>query len=293
MGCPEITEADISASIPLGAAINSDFMNEEYESSHTFSTTWSYETSDEPARAGPDSDVFVVPNLSIKYEEVYNVRWDDTECAFGVEKYLDPNGDEKVGFPISVVFDVKNTQDSALSFYTRYHLNTVALPTLAKTIGNQENLLKRVKAKEKICCVQSSKKGACLHENTEVFRNCGTDDIEYEQAKFDMLKASRDGWQAALDKEKKTKADAISGKQDVSSWFNNSKELESVVESEEDRKDLKISDHKAYLVPDALITSATALEGSKQYLDGADDKESIKKAMRVHIVGDGGKCFLY
>ncbi|GFH57847.1 hypothetical protein CTEN210_14323 [Chaetoceros tenuissimus] len=294
LGCGGITKTISKASVPFGGAIDTDFKNEERESSHTFSTTWSYETSDEPARAGPDSDVFVVPNLSIKYEEVYNVRWDDIKCDFGLQNFTDPNGDVKVGFPISVVFDVKSTKDSALSFYTRYHLNTVALPNLAKTIGNQENLLERVKANEKICCAVD-RYGSCLHEGKDKSTKvCGPNDIEYEQDKLDMLKASRDGWQAALDKEKKTKDNAISGKQDISKWFSSTKELESVVEKERDRKDLKISDHKAYLVPDTLISSAKSLEGTKEVVEDANDKKSIsdngsiRKAKRVHIVGDGG-----
>ena len=267
-------------------------MNTEEEASHTFSTTWSYETSDEPARAGPESDVFVVPNLSIKYIEVYNVKWDDTNCEFGLMNYTDSNGELKVGFPVSVVFDVKNTQDSALSFYTRYHLNNVVFPALDKAIGNQKNLLDRVEAGEKICC--QNKNGSCLHEGEEkATKICNEDDRTFEQSKLDMLEASQTGWNNALKREEETKENAIKGKQDVSNWFSNTKELENVVEQESERKDLEINDHKTYLVPDTLIASSKPLDSSAKYLDGTDDKESIKKAKRVHIVGDAGKFSFY
>lgn len=63
------------------------------------------------------------------------------------------------------------------------------------------------------------------------------------------------------------------------------------MEQESSRKDLEIKDHTTYLVPDTLIASSKPLDSSAKYLDGTDDKESIKKAKRVHIVGDAGKFF--
>lgn len=48
--------------------------------SNEFSTTWSYETSDDPWTAGRLSDVFVVPNLNVLYERVKIVRWDNATC---------------------------------------------------------------------------------------------------------------------------------------------------------------------------------------------------------------------
>lgn len=210
LACPEVADADFEASLPIGAGADAAYVNTEEEASHTFSTTWSYETSDEPARAGPESDVFVVPNLSIKYIEVYNVKWDDTKCEFGLTDYTDSNGEVKVGFPVSVVFDVKNTQDSALSFYTRYHLNNVVFPALDKAIGNQKNLLDRVKAGQPICCKKTS--GSCLHEGEDEGKICNEDDIAFEQSKLDMLEASQTGWNNALKREEETKKSAIKRK---------------------------------------------------------------------------------
>ena len=39
-------------SLPLGAGLNSDFVNNEETTSNSFSTTWSYQTSAEPMRGG-------------------------------------------------------------------------------------------------------------------------------------------------------------------------------------------------------------------------------------------------
>ena len=52
-------------SLPLGAGLNSDFVNNEEETSNSFSTTWSYQT---------------LPNLNVRFEEVFIVEWDFTSC---------------------------------------------------------------------------------------------------------------------------------------------------------------------------------------------------------------------
>ena len=38
-------------------------------------------TSDKPMRAGPESDIFFVPNLNVMYKEVTEASWDKSKCA--------------------------------------------------------------------------------------------------------------------------------------------------------------------------------------------------------------------
>ena len=45
--------------IPLGGGLSADMMNNSDERSNEISTIWSYTTSEEPARAGEESDVFI------------------------------------------------------------------------------------------------------------------------------------------------------------------------------------------------------------------------------------------
>ena len=48
--------------------------------SNEISTTWSFETSQDPWLAGEMSDVFVVPNLNVMYQIVTLVSWNASSC---------------------------------------------------------------------------------------------------------------------------------------------------------------------------------------------------------------------
>ena len=70
-------------------------------------------------RAGAESDVFVTPNLNVKYEVVDIIEWNHTKC--------EPIRNEATNeFPSNIAFDVKAPENKpALSFYSRYHIKTV------------------------------------------------------------------------------------------------------------------------------------------------------------------------
>lgn len=78
--CNEAGEVEASGSVDLGTSLDTDLFNADEDTSNSFSTTWSYTTSSDPARAGAESDVFVVPNLNVFYVEVYQVYWNNTDC---------------------------------------------------------------------------------------------------------------------------------------------------------------------------------------------------------------------
>jgi len=86
----------------------------EVESSKvaTFTTTWTYTTSADPWNAGNQSDVFLVPNLNVKFKEVRVVTWANATCAKNETKLkfaLDsPDNKPAIGF--LSCFDVDNVE---------------------------------------------------------------------------------------------------------------------------------------------------------------------------------------
>ena len=55
----QVSDATTSANVPLRSDLNSALMHKSDERKNEIATTWSYSTSEEPARAGKESDVFV------------------------------------------------------------------------------------------------------------------------------------------------------------------------------------------------------------------------------------------
>merc|ERR1711862_745626 len=53
---------------------------------HSFTSTWSYETSQDPASAGKSSDVALIPNIDVKFEEVRSVTWSSETCKVNVNE---------------------------------------------------------------------------------------------------------------------------------------------------------------------------------------------------------------
>ena len=125
--CDEPAEADTQWNIfDASYEFGYNYYSEE-SSSQQFSTVWSYETSQDPWTAGAMSDVFVVPNLNVMYEETYDVKWDDLVCSV-IEN-------EDGTLPIDIAFDIKApTSKPAISFYSRYHVEYVKLPELRETL---------------------------------------------------------------------------------------------------------------------------------------------------------------
>ena len=57
------------------------------------------------------SDVFVVPNLNVMYEEVYVVEWNNTICAVNTEEDDEP--------PTTITFNIEDNENQpALAFFS-------------------------------------------------------------------------------------------------------------------------------------------------------------------------------
>lgn len=78
--CTDISKTKNSQNVKVGTSLDTDLFNRDKKFSNSYSTTWSYTTNSEAARAGPESDVFVVPNLNVEYIEIYAVNWNSTKC---------------------------------------------------------------------------------------------------------------------------------------------------------------------------------------------------------------------
>jgi len=89
-----------------------------------FSTTWSYQTSDDEFAAGADSDTFMVPNLNVKYTQIYDIIWNSTTCTASREEEYVMNLAAK-------------TNKQALAFVSLYDVQNYILPKFGRLIGSK------------------------------------------------------------------------------------------------------------------------------------------------------------
>lgn len=246
----------IHSDFPFSTSNKAQFLNKEKTESNKLSTTWSYTTSNEPARAGAQSDIFVVPNLSIMYTEVDIVSWDRGNCK--------PSLDNDDKFPTSFVFDINNEGNKpAFSFYSRYHLELKIIPDLVEGIESKEAEIKLMMEGGPICCKTTP--GSCLGSQ-ESGKFCGQTDYEAEDEKLNILKLALGGWQRALIKEKVAKDQAITDKNPIADWFENN--------NADGDLEIERLDHSAALAPPQLTTKVQS--------------DHLSDTMRLQIAGDAG-----
>ena len=293
------------AEIPLGFGMGADFLNTKQVKSNSFSTKWSYKTSTNAFRAGPNSDIFVVPNLNVMFEEVFIVEWDFDRCEpLLVERFDDVFKKTVEEFETSVVFNVRaSSSQPALSFYSRYHLKNVKIPELNDAISAMDNTIARVEDAEIICCPK--KAGSCLGvtlEDGEEYRQCGSDiptdsgepldgaeDLAAAKEKKVTLETARNSWNDAIKNVDKAKADAIQKSTTITSWFDNSALSEVGYSS-----DININDEhksKTALAPKERIGKSVILDEAGGLINVTDDKEGqevIRRTKRIQFSGASG-----
>ena len=105
----------IEGALNMGRNIESQAQLSESEDANTaeYSVTWSYSTSDDPKLAGRPSDVFVIPNLNVLYQETESYSFES--C--------------KVSVKSTVTFDVKEGK-KALSFLSVQNIESSQIPKL-------------------------------------------------------------------------------------------------------------------------------------------------------------------
>ena len=104
LACKEAFKVNAEALPVISTALGEDIIDDTDEQTSAFSTTWSFTTSDDSEKAGPASDVFVVPNLHVVYEISYIVSWNSTKCGPNFKTTIDAKPDQL--WPQTIVFDV-------------------------------------------------------------------------------------------------------------------------------------------------------------------------------------------
>lgn len=234
-------------------------------------------------RAGSESDVFVTPNLNVKYEVVDIIEWNHTKC--------EPIRNETTNeFPSNIAFDVKAPENKpALSFYSRYHIETVKIPELQDSIASQIETIKEVQnlidsqSGEKLCC--SNGFGYCkgieqTDENNSILegRACEDKDMEEEKQQLKILEISVTSWNQTL-----INSTIVNGNS-ITNWFNKDK-----IKTE--RQD-QFKEHSSALAPDMLIDSAVELQNAStifnEVSDGSRNVSDISSTTRLQFSGNSG-----
>ena len=228
--------------------------------------------------AGKDSDVFVVPNLNVKYESVDLVYWDNSDDKCG------PKLEESNMFPTAVIFDLEApSSEPALTFYSRKHIETTKIPEIEKAIIGMEMTVQKVKTKLVICC--SATPGSCEgDDDTASFRKCDDNDLEYEQEGLYVLVAALGAWKKSLSDSLIVVDDAITNENGIVDWFlDEDVGQKGMYQDEYNTGEMSITDFSVNLAPPSLIDDAKLTQDGKNLLsvtDSEQSKEKIKKTKR-------------
>lgn len=312
--CQKVTKVSAKPSVPIEAEMKTDFKNDKQEAAHTYSVTWSYQTNGGPTRAGPESDIFVVPNLNVAYEEVFILEWDFDSCRPKLEERYDSNEDKNITeVPTSIIVDFKSPENKpAFSFYSRYHLNLVKIPEIANSLKSMEDQLEEATSGDLICC--KDKYGSCKGESADNLRKCGTtsaditetdpatileNDKKAIQDEIDILSGALYDWKQTLENDEKAQDAAIKEGISISSWFDDD-ELDQVVTDDDldFNEDLSNIDYKTALVPETLIEKAELTgNGTKLFelanlTTSGEGKSELREVKRIQFVGDAGSLHL-
>ena len=100
------------------------------------------------------------------------------------------------------------------------------------------------------------------------------------------------GWKKAIKSNEDAKKAAKDENKRISNWFQDNSNW--FKDKGGNIEDLNITDIETPLVPEELISSATMIDGTSHLLNGQEgagsdnNRDSIRKAMRVQISGDAG-----
>ena len=236
--------------------------------------------------AGKDSDVFVVPNLNVKYESVDLVYWDNSDDKCG------PKLGESNTFPTAVIFDLEApSSEPALTFYSRKHIETIKMLEIEKAIIDMVKTVQKVKTKLVICCPATP--GSCEgDDDTATFRKCNDNDLEYEKEGLDVLVAALEAWTKSLSDSLIVVDDAITNENGIVDWFlDEDVGQKGMYQDEYNTGEMSITDFSVNLAPPSLIDDAKLTPDGINLLnvqDSEQSKEKIKKTKRIQFSGSSG-----
>ena len=153
--CAPMTDLSSTVNVfDIESDIGGQTFMSDAKTSDEYTVTWSYATSSDPALAGSESDVFVVPNLNVKYLNTTEVLWNETTCQAKTSN--------------KITFDLDNNRDNtpAITFFSRHHIKTVKLVELRSTFVEKEKEHAKCTAECKGCerCQEIADKVTIIHE---------------------------------------------------------------------------------------------------------------------------------
>ena len=288
----------------MNTELGGDISDETEGKSNDFSTTWSFTTSKDPWTAGPMSDVsaifcsfspsmstdhyislliqlllsnecnhdlrqvFVVPNLYVKFEEVYELVWNNTICEPILNQTL--KDENKNPFPSQLIFSVNSpTSKPALSFFSRYHIEYVKLPDLNDAVQKQQAIVQAMED-EPVCCLDEGT--PCLPGRRKKF--CTDEEKEEEKEDLQSIIDGRDAWADNLLLEPE-------GKESLGNWMEG---FGSTGMHKEEELKLGVAEVESGLVDPDLIDSSIQLINEYAKEDDAA-KEGLATSQRIQIAG--------
>jgi len=232
--------------------------------SYQLATTWSYQTSQDPWLAGKMSDVFVVPNLNVPYEDVYIVEWDNSTCA------VIEDSENRPPLPVTttIFFDQPKSQP-AVSFFSRYHVINIKLKEIIRTIENRQ--------KTKVNC-------KCDHQSPLDNDECNCAELHEE---LTALQDSEIEWNNALEYDNTL---VMEPENSIINWF---KETDVLEHDEYDKEFDKLKSNAANssssaLAPPVLASKSEWASSHRPDTDGEKER-AIETAKRIQFSGGGNK----
>lgn len=270
--CNEVLKYDVG--VTLGGGYEESDVDKHDEDTYTseYTTTWSYTTSDDPLRAGRNSDIFgkkrspacclaesgmhltiftVTPNLNVNYNTVETIKFFKDQCL--------ANNTRTVKFALK---DPGNAP--ALSFFTLYNIETGQIPKLSASIGDKaaEVDAEEDDAKKKELQTQEQTLRDALSAWEDIVRDYNDTNVKAEKGELEI--PARD-------------------------WFDKwASKKETAWESQ--LPQLSSGDHWSNLAPESLVDRAEALNFDYITDAGLDtsDKEDLKQTNRIQFSGGGG-----
>lgn len=226
------------------------------------------------------TQVFVVPNLYVKYQEVYEVFWNATLCEPARNKIMEADPDDNRNpFPSEVIFSVDSpSSKQALSFYSRYHIEYVKVPELNESITKQQQTVDAMKSNEPVCCNEDEELQNSQCSSDEKTK---CEEIKKEEADLQSIKDGRDGWLVNLNLEPE--------RDSIVNWMtgfgSEGMHGDSEMKLDEDSEvELMKPDVESGLAPPDLIDSSVQLD-TEYKKEKEKAKDEMRNSQRIQIAG--------
>ena len=130
LACKDIVDGKAAVKGQMDTGSTFEAVSTADKEAGTFRATWSYQTSSDPYKAGHSSDVFLVPNLNVKFKDVDTISWNATQCDATKVR--------------SAKFNIESPDSKpAFSFVRVQHIETFMIPEFERLLAGEEEDRKR------------------------------------------------------------------------------------------------------------------------------------------------------